>query len=448
MSKEKSMQIKDSFYKLSDKLVNSLNSGEELTLNFHGEHTNFLRFNQSKVRQSTEVQQYSVSVDLVIDNKQMSRGFNITFDEDQDYKEALATLKYCQEQLPHLQEFNAVVSPQAGEGSERIVTAQKLEVNTVVPQMLGEMQSVDMAGIFTSGPVYQGVVNSKGQKHWFSNDSFYFDYSLYSAKQKAVKNCYAGKEWNEADFKSNFEVSKQLLDKMNLPEVNVQKGKHRVYLSPSAVGEIVGTMSWGGFSMGAYKKGYSPLKKLKDGEEILSGKFSVQENFELGLCPQFNEVGEVSSPVLNLVNNGKLENFLTSTMTAKEFGLESNFASSSEFPRSVVIKPGQVAKEDVLKELDTGLYVDNLHYINWSDRMSARLTGMTRFACFWVEKGEIKGPIKDLRFDESLYNAFGSELDSLTSHSEIIPETSTYFQRSIGGMSSPGMFINNFNFTL
>jgi len=80
--------------------------------------------------------------------------------------------------------------------------------------------------------------------------------------------------------------------------------------------------------------------------------------------------------------------------------------------------------------------------------MSARITGMTRFACFWVEDGEIVGPIKDLRFDESLYNCFGSELIDFTAESEVNPNTMTYSKRYIGGNSTPGALINKFNFTL
>ena len=42
----------------------------------------------------------------------------------------------------------------------------------------------------------------------------------------------------------------------------------------------------------------------------------------------------------------------------------------------------------VLRTLDTGLYIGNLWYLNFSDRSACRLTGMTRFASFWVEGGQ------------------------------------------------------------
>ena len=105
-------------------------------------------------------------------------------------------------------------------------------------------------------------------------------------------------------------------------------------------------------------------------------------------------------------------------------------------------------EQDILKELGTGLYLSNLHYLNWSDLVSARVTGMTRYACFWVEDGEIVGPIKDLRWDESLYDALGSKLMALSSHAEIDAATGTYYQRSLGGSRTPGALVDGFTFTL
>ena len=72
---------------------------------------------------------------------------------------------------------------------------------------------------------------------------------------------------------------------------------------------------------------------------------------------------------------------------------------------------------------------------------------MTRYGCFWVEKGEIVSPIHDMRFDETLYNFWGNSLEDLGEQSELIPSTSSYGERSLGGISVPGMLVNDFSFT-
>ena len=99
-----------------------------------------------------------------------------------------------------------------------------------------------------------------------------------------------------------------------------------------------------------------------------------------------------------------------------------------------------------MKELGTGLYVSHLHYLNWSDIQQGRITGMTRFGCFWIENGEIVAPVKDMRFDESLYHFWGQGLIGFTDKVETLPEIGTYVQRDLGTLKAPGMLVDNFTF--
>jgi predicted Zn-dependent protease len=73
---------------------------------------------------------------------------------------------------------------------------------------------------------------------------------------------------------------------------------------------------------------------------------------------------------------------------------------------------------------------------------------MTRYACFWVEGGEIVAPIANLRFDESLYRCWGDNLMALTSTLEFIPDVDTYGSRQLGGSWAPGLLIEDFTYTL
>ena len=73
---------------------------------------------------------------------------------------------------------------------------------------------------------------------------------------------------------------------------------------------------------------------------------------------------------------------------------------------------------------------------------------MTRFACFWVENGKIVAPIKDLRFDDTIYNFWGDNLEQVTDFSETELDNHTYSERSLGGTKCPGMIVKDFNFTL
>ena len=58
--------------------------------------------------------------------------------------------------------------------------------------------------------------------------------------------------------------------------------------------------------------------------------------------------------------------------------------------------------------------MNNVWYLNYSDRSACRMTGMTRFATFWVEHGVIQAPLNVMRFDESIYRMLGEHLLGLT----------------------------------
>ena len=81
---------------------------------------------------------------------------------------------------------------------------------------------------------------------------------------------------------------------------------------------------------------------------------------------------------------------------------------------SLQMHGGELDEQHVLQQLCTWLYIGNLWYGNFSDLPAARLTGMTRFATFWVEDGQIQAPVNTMRFDDSLFDFLGPHLEALT----------------------------------
>ncbi len=433
--------------KFSESIFKQLTADEDLGLFLHSEDSLFLRFNGSKVRQNTTVSQHELTLTYQANHKVINMAFNLTLDLDSDLNTATKKIAQARIDLPLTDTSPKFVEMTNNGQSE---TYKKIERphDSEIPKIISDLFSdSDLAGLWCSGPLRRASINSKGQFHYFESDYFFFDYSLYNGP-KAAKGFYSDEIFNHDKFKAKANDTKNKLSLLQKPTVSVPRGQYRVYLEPMAVAEILGTMSWGALSQASYNQGRAPLKKLKETELSLSEKFTLLENFNLGLSPLFNSIGEISKPEIMLIQNGKLENFLTSTATAKEYNLVSNQAGAGESPRSPEVRAGTLTQNEILKKLGTGLYLSNLHYINWSDLQTARMTGMTRFACFWVENGEIVGPINDLRFDETIYNIFGEGLIDFSNEQEIFVDTSTYMKRSIGALKVPGALIENFNFVL
>ena len=117
-------------------------------------------------------------------------------------------------------------------------------------------------------------------------------------------------------------------------------------------------------------------------------------------------------------------------------------------PGSTRMTAGALPRPAVLARLDTGVYINNVWYLNYSDRSACRITGMTRFATFWVEHGVIQAPLNVMRFDESIYRMLGEHLLELTAERDLILDASSYHRRSTSSGRLPGALVEDFNFTL
>lgn len=439
--------LRTHFNDVSDAILSDLRAGEDLIMNLDAENSLYLRLNGNKVRQNTNVEQVIVSLKLLKDGRTIESSTTLTGDASTD-KAKLARLLATGRQHASALPIDPHQVAAANNGTSREEFRSELpSAEAVIESIVGSAQGTDLVGFYCGGPVISANRNSKGQNHWFASETFFMDYSVYDGP-RAAKSVYAGAKWNQEDWAVNLARANQQLALLSRPTQNVKPGKYRTYLAPGAVSELLSMFGWGALSAAAWKQGRSAFKRLADGEAKLSPLFTLKENFSMGLTPRFNSLGEVAAESLTLIEKGELKELLVSSRTAKEHGLKSNAAAEYEGPRSPDVLPGSLEEKDTLRELGTGLYLSNLHYLNWSDPTAARITGMTRYACFWVENGEVVGPIKDLRFDESLYEALGEKLVALTKKTEIDPSVSTYHARALGGRRIPGMLINDFTFTL
>jgi predicted Zn-dependent protease len=128
--------------------------------------------------------------------------------------------------------------------------------------------------------------------------------------------------------------------------------------------------------------------------------------------------------------------------------MKENGANGAEMPESLAMGAGTLPTADALAALDTGLAVGNLHYLNYSDRPACRITGMTRFATFWVENGNIVAPVDVLRFDDTVYRLLGENLEDLTRETEFVLDAGTYQSRQLASVRLPGALVKEMAFTL
>lgn len=435
------------FSTVSDRLIESLKPDEHLSIQYEGEVSQFIRINDGQIRQCGCVNDTSVTMNLFIADRNATMTMPLSGEDDTDLGRTAESLDLLRKIVPQtLEDPNQQLPFNYGETNE-VNSARLLDPDLAAGAIAPAIQGKQFSGFYAAGPVMRGNRNSAGQKHWFSSENFSLDYTMLAPDEKSVKRIFAGRDWDETLFNDEIDSAKLQTKALRKKPVQIPSGNHRCYLAPAAVAELISMLSWQGLSEASMQQGTSALLGLRNGKSF-SPLFNLKENYSQALVPRFNDDGELAKSEIPLIEQGMLKQTLVNARTASEYSLTSNAANSSESLRATDVAPGDLESDEIIPTLGTGIYIGNLHYLNWSDPVNARITGMTRNACFWIENGETIGPINDLRFDDTLYNMLGENLIAVGDQQELIANIDTYERRSLGGANVPGLLVDNVAFTL
>jgi predicted Zn-dependent protease len=428
--------------------TSQLHGDEVLTASLSAEDSDFVRFNHGAVRQAGSVRQREISIDLIEGTTHAEGSIQLAQDPELDRARVARTLTDLRETRSLLPPDPYLSYATDARSTERVNPGQPPEADWAMDQIQSAAAGKDLVGIYAAGNTYAGFANSLGQRNWFQSSTFNFDWSFYLQADKAVKNLYAGREWDADAFRAKVDWSCQQLTALGRSPIELKPGLYRTYLAPAALSELIDMMSWGGFSLRAHRTKQTPLLKMVTEGAALHPGVRISENTAGGVAPNFQQHGFGRPDEVVLVESGVYRDCLVSPRSSLEYDVATNGASPWEAPESVAMAPGTLAHSDVLGALGTGLYVGNLWYLNFSDRAACRTTGMTRFATFWVENGEIVAPANVLRFDDTAYNLLGANLVGLTDEAEVMLDPGTYRGRSSASYRLPGALIDDMRFTL
>ncbi|WP_118184266.1 TldD/PmbA family protein [Paraburkholderia phosphatilytica] len=435
------------FDTLAHQLERLLSASETTLLSFAAEHSDFIRFNAGKVRQIGHVSQGTLTLRLIDGQRQASSSFTVSGDAAADLRDLTDALGTLRDGLrdaaddPHLL-FDTTSWQRTSTRDGRLP-----EPGALIRMVAECAKGFDFVGFYAGGTLARGFASSLGSRGWYEVSNFNFSWSLYDPSGRAIKTTYAGDDWRDDVFAAKLGEAAERLPILSRTPHSLKPGGYRAWIAPAALAELLSVASWNGFSARAKATSQSVLRKLYAGEVALDARVSLAESLELGITPAFNQEGYLRDSV-NLVQAGRGADVLTNARSAREYGLQPNGALEQEAPVALSMQPGTLADADVLAALDTGLYIGNLWYVNVSDRMNCRLTGMTRFATFWVEGGKIVAPVEAMRFDDSLYRLLGDQLEQIGAQPELLLNDSTYGERSTGGEQLPGILVRSFELTL
>ena len=194
----------------------------------------------------------------------------------------------------------------------------------------------------------------------------------------------------------------------------IEPGEYTVILEEYAVATLLNYLSYLGFGALAVQEERSFMAN-KFGQRITGENISIWDDGldASGLPIPFDFEG-VPKQRVDLITAGVAQGVVYDSHTAGKEGKESTghaLPAPNTFgplPGNLFMKPGEDSKEKMLAQVDRGLWVTRFHYVNAVQPLTTVLTGMTRDATFWIEKGEIQYATKNLRFTQNVLEALST----------------------------------------
>ncbi len=424
---------------------------EHVELAYAGETSDFARFHGGRVRQAGLVEQHRVRLRLVHDGRQATSMIDLAGADVEDAHRVGAHLGRLRRLLPALPVDPWLLVARGEADSVVEARAPAVDPGDVLDLVASSQpDGADAVGVYASGTIRRAFASTTGQRNWHEVAATHLDWSLHrrDARDRAVKKELADGDFDAVAFRRKSDEAARELAVLARPMKRLEPGCYRAWLAPAAVDEWMTMLAWGGFGLQARRSRQSPLLRLAEGGEAFDERVSIEERFAGALAPAFQEEGFARPESVSLIERGRTADALVSPRSSREYGVPHNGATDAESPEALAMAGGSLATADVARDLGTGLYVGNLWYLNFSDRMACRATGMTRFGTFWVERGEVVAPVGAMRFDESAYRLLGSNLVAIGADVEMRPDGSTYGGRSTTCRRLPGVLVDGYPLTL
>ncbi len=193
---------------------------------------------------------------------------------------------------------------------------------------------------------------------------------------------------------------------------DLDPGSYPVILEEYAVATILEYLSWIGFSALAVEEGRS---FMEIGRQVMGTNASIwDDGLDPSGLPTAIDFEGMPKRRVDLIVDGVARAVVHDTATAQRAGAQSTGhglpAPNAFGPMAwnLFMAPGSSSKEAMLGGIERGVWVTRLHYVNIVHAKRGILTGMTKDGTFLIEDGRITRPIRNLRFSQSIPEAFSA----------------------------------------
>ncbi len=229
----------------------------------------------------------------------------------------------------------------------------------------------------------------------------------------------------------------------------ISPGEYPVILMPYAVMDLVRNLNVHGVNGLAVVEGRSWMVG-RQGKPAASPLVSLWDD---GLDPRgiplpFDGEGQPRQRV-DVIRQGTVLDAVYDRATAKKAGRGSSTGHAlppqertfGALACNLFMAPGRASRQQLLSQAHTALLVTRFHYTRLVKARDCVMTGMTRDGLFWVEDGEVKYPLKNLRFTQSYIEA----LKNVLAVGDSAPLLKAQYHEAFARV--PALLVSSFRFT-
>ena len=315
-------------------------------------------------------------------------------------------------------------------------------------QMVGEVcrqgaaQGLDTAGACRTGLHEIAVVSSRGVRAYHAGT---FAGLIITTRSDTSAGWAKGGSWrlDEIDYPAlaREAVGKAVRGKEPQP---ITPGEYTVVLDHYAVDDILEALSLYGMGAQAVQEGRSWMCDLQ-GTRAMSESVSIwDDGSSLDGWPMPFDVEGMPRRRVDLVANGVVGPPVHNTYTAAQDGVGSTghqqYFTGPPIASNLFMSPGDSTVDELIASTERGLYITRFFYTRLSHNRGCVMTGMTRDGTFLIEDGELRHPVKDLRFTQSYVDSL-NRVEGIGNEAKLVLNEVGFATRV------PALKLAGFNFT-
>jgi predicted Zn-dependent protease len=383
----------------------SFSKADECEVNLYGSDAGNIRYARNSVSTSGFIGQTSMAISSAFGKK---LGIVTTNEyDDASIEKAVKLSETLAHFAPENPEFVSFLGPQTYAPQSKTFVKATAEITPRFRTdrvneslQIAKGNKLTAAGYLQNSVSFSSMMNSHGLFAYNNSTDASFSITLRTADGQG--SGYSTKGYNDVSKLDTLAFTKIAAQKATRSANTkaIEPGKYTVILEPAA-GIVLLEQLYGGFDARTADEGRSflskPGGKTKLGDKLVDERINIYSDPSNPELPgsSWNGDGRPQEKI-SWIEKGILKNLTYSRYWAQKQGVK-----AIPNPDGIIMSGTDVTLEDLIKGTEKGILVTRLWYIRPVDPQTLLYTGLTRDGTFYIENGQIKFPIKNMRFNES-----------------------------------------------